>query len=407
MKERAVSCTSCQASGSQGVGPAARLCRQSRHVLARALLPLLIVLCDVLAVHAAGHAEQADLSSLPCGVDAVVAMAQILDERTDLATIEEMTADYAQDRMTLLDVARELHVLTDTKPQALEACFAELLWLDRPHIIHLVPLGCPDCPEEGHVLAVERVTGDWAIVVHAYGTQLIGAEELRREYAGHALLAGPIVGPDNAPAIAWDSYVAELGNILAGQRRPCRLIVRNRGPAPLAISRVEPEPPVECLGASIQLAPSEEGEIELTICPRHRLDRAFDTRTYFVHVYSNDPIRPRTSVALRCTAVEPVIVKSPVVYFPRVTRSQPAERSIFVECRPPVELVSAIPSDSAVTAEVQEVGSTLSTTQYQLRLTVRSESLQPGVLQIPIALQLKGLESEGAELIARVRVWPE
>jgi hypothetical protein len=57
--------------------------------------------------------------------------------------------------------------------------------------------------------------------------------------------------------------------------------------------------------------------------------------------------------------------------------------------------------------QVEETGTTLSSTRYQLRITVNGESLKPGLVEIPIALQLKGVASEGAELIARIRVWPD
>ncbi|UCC68515.1 MAG: DUF1573 domain-containing protein [Armatimonadota bacterium] len=356
----------------------------------------------------AGWAE--DTHDLPCGVEAVVGMARIMGQEIDEGTIEELAGHYPPpNSMSLLDVTRELNARLGVKSQVWRASWSELLGLDQPHVVHLLGTsGCSDCPGGGHVVAVERLSGQWATIVQHDGPKLISAEQLRHEYGGDAVLLTelPFAGPVG-PRLVFDSYVSDLGNILAGQPRPCRLTLRNQGTAPLRISRVEAKGSVECLGATAALAPGEVGEIELSICPRHRLDRPSDTRTFFVHVRSNDPIRPRTSVALRCTVVEAVIVKSPVVYFPRVTATQSGERTIALECRPPVKLLNATPSHPAVTVEIEETGETLSGTHYQLRLTVRGETLQPGIVEIPIALQLEGVESEGAELIARVRVWPD
>jgi len=100
-------------------------------------------------------------------------------------------------------------------------------------------------------------------------------------------------------------------------------------------------------------------------------------------------------------------VRSPVVYFPRVTPSLPGERIVSIECRPPVRLVAAVSEHPQVVTALTESGRGLSSTQYQLRITVSAEGLQPGVTELPIQLRLHGAESEGAKLIARVRVWPD
>ncbi len=387
--------------------------RASRRLACLRLLVLAsVALTTCASVRADAQGEDRRLANrrpLPCGVDAVVGLTRILGKIVQEVTIEEISADYSPpNSMSLLDVAREVHIIVGTKPEVVEASFQEILSLDRPHIIHTTEGGCSECPEGGHVVAVERLAGEWAIIVQADGTRLTSAEQLRSSYGGHAVafLEGAFSAP-KGPRLSVDSYVADLGSMTAGEARPSRLTLRNQGTAPLHISRVDTEGSVACLEATIQLAPAEVGEIELSICPRHRLDRASDTRTYFVHIYSNDPIRPRTSVALRCTVVEPVIVNSPVVYFPRVTPSQPGERTIFLQCRPPVELAAAVPSHPAVTVQVEETGKSLSSTNYQLRISVEGHLLRPGIVQLPIGLHLKGVESEGAELIARVRVWPE
>ena len=336
-------------------------------------------------------------------------MARILGEEVEAAMIEQIAADYSRpNTMSLLDVAREVHIVVGTKPEVVEASFEDILSLDGPHIIHTTEGGCSDCPEGGHVVAVERLAGEWAIIVQADATRLMSASQLRRTYGGHAVLfLQRALSAPKGPRLALDSYVLDIANITAGARRSFRLALRNRGTATLHITRVEVGDSLSCSHAPSELGPGDVDWLDLTICPSHRLDRLFDTRTFFVQIHSDDPIRPRTSVAVRCTVVEPVIVSSPVVYFPRVTASQRGERTISLECRLPVELAGAVPSDPAVTVEIEETGETLSGTHYQLRLTVRGETLEPGVVEIPIALQLDGVASEGAALIARVRVWPD
>jgi len=376
--------------------------RASRRV---ACLRVLVLAGVALAISTALEAA----AQLPCGVDAVVGMTRILGKTVQEATIEEISADYSPpNTMSLLDVARELQIIGGTKPDVVEASFQELLWLDRPHVIHTSEGGCSECPEGGHVVAVERLAGEWAIIVQADGTQLTSAEQLRSSYGGHAVLFlwDAYSGP-RGPRLAFDSYVLDTGNITAGEARYCRLAVRNAGSATLEISRIEAGDSLSCSHTPSELGPAHVDYLDLTILPSHRLDRAFDTRTFFAHVHSNDPVRPRTTVALRCTVVEPVIVKSPVVYFPRVSATTPGERTIPLECRHPVKLLGAVPSDSAVAVAIDETGETLSGTHYQLRLSVDVETLQPGVVEIPIALQLEGVSSEGAELIARVRVWSD
>jgi len=177
---------------------------------------------------AAAHTSEA----LPCGVDAVVGMARILGQETDAATVAELAADYAAPRlMSVLEVAREVHALTGVKPQVVEASFDELMWLDRPHIVHLTSEECSECPGQGHAVAVERFAGEWAVTVGADGTHLLSASQLRRCYGGHAVM---VMGPV-APALAFDSYLVVLPNVVAGLSRVCRVGLRNVGDGMLSI----------------------------------------------------------------------------------------------------------------------------------------------------------------------------
>jgi len=380
----------------------------NRVAVVRFLVCLLLAAWLMLPAESASERWDRPSPAVPCGVDAAAAMARILGETVEETAIAEAAADYrAPASMSLLDVAHEFQLLTDREPTAYEASFDELLWLDRPLLMHLAESGCSSCGGEGHVVAVERLTADWAIVVHTDRTELVGALELRKEYAGHALLPRPPAGAGDAPAIACDSYVAELGNILAGERRPCRVAVRNVGRATLNISRIDSSDSVACSHAPAELGPGEVDWLDLIVCPSHRFDRAFDTRTFFVHIHSNDSVRPRTTVALRCTVVEPVIPETPIVYFPRVSRSNPSSRTISLECRPPAKLLGAAASQPAVAVAVEQTGETLSSTRYALHITVQGDRLEPGIIQVPIALQLDGVASRGAELIARVRVSPD
>jgi hypothetical protein len=336
-------------------------------------------------------------------------MARILGAAVDEGTVEQIVADHpAPGLMSLLDVAGELHALTGMGTEVWEVTLGELAWLDYPHIIHVQTSGCTECQQGGHVVAVERLAGEWAIIETVEGTQLISADRVRDAYGGHAVLAAqPGERLARAPRIALDSYVSDMGTVTAGTERHCRLTVRNVGAEVARIRRVEAGGDVGCLRAPTELEPGEAGDIELSVCPRHRLDRKSETRTYFVHILSNDRIRPRTSAAVRCAIDEPVVLTSNVVYFPRVRAGEPGRRRVNVECRPPVELLEALSSHPSVAAEVTETGREISATHYAIDVEVKSGSLELGVVQLPISLRLRGVESEGAEIIARVRVYSD
>jgi hypothetical protein len=360
-----------------------------------------------LLVSAATEGQLDSLRNVPCGVDAVAGMAQILDEPLPDHAARAMAGQYRTAPMRLLEVVGEIRAATGRELTGVQASFDELLWLDRPVIMHLWASDCATCPEGlGHALAIERLTGEWAISAAASGTRFEPVRQLRAEYAGDALVLGFGEPTSRGAAIAFDSYVMDMGNIPAGQPRRCRLTVRNGGSAPLAIQGAEADGDIQVIQVPKQLAPRKAADLEMAVCPSHTLGRGSETRTSFLYVHSNDSLRPRASVAVRYTVVEPVLVSSPVVYFPRVTPSERGERAIFIECLSPVRLVGAAPAAAALGAEFAETGSTPWRTRYELRLTVDGKLLRPGLCQIPVALDLDGVGAKGAELLVRVRVWP-
>jgi hypothetical protein len=347
---------------------------------------------------------------LTCGLSALVGVSRIFALDLGENEIDVLASEYpATDAMTLLEVRQELQVLAERRPYVIEATYEELLMLDVPVVAHLVGRGsCADCGDGGHTVAIDRLGGDWAIAVDEDGTHLIPVGELRDLYAGHAItLAEPTCPSPTGPRLTVDTCVGDIGMSMAGRVLPHSIVVRNDGGDPLHLDRVVAGDAVRVLGFPSELAPGQSGLIRLAICPAHRLDRPSEVQTYFIHVYSDDVVRPRSSLALRSIVVQPVRPESPVIYFPSVTPGEPAERTVAIECRRPVELLDAIPSHEALGAEIRQTRADGFITEYEMRLSVRADALTPGVSELPVALRLKGAASQGADLIARVRVWPD
>lgn len=362
----------------------------------------MVAICSLSVADSSGSATP----NVPCGVDAVVGSLHILDKPVDQTAVGDLSTFYQSPKsMSLLDVSQVLQTLAGCKAKAWELSYTELQSLDQPFVVHLTGSGCSECPGGGHVIAVERLAGEWAIQDGVAGASLQSSRLLQDSFGGHAVLfSAPFTGSSVGPRLTVDSYVSDLGPVSAGQRHPCRITIRNAGTEPLTGLKVECDPGLSCLEAPAQLTPGEAGEIALALHPAHRLDMPFDTRTYFLRIRSNDAVRPRTSAALRCTSVDSVVTQSPIVYFPRVRPGNSATRTVTVECRPPVELLGATGATPAVSAEVRETGRSVSGIRYAVEITARGDGLSPGLVEVPVRLTLKGADSAGAELTARLRV---
>ena len=221
--------------------------RRLRARLSTALWLTLLTMIAVCSPSAA--ADGAAGPSVPCGVDAVVGSLHILDKPVDQTAVGDLSTFYQSPKsMSLLDVSQVLQTLAGCKAKAWELSYTELQSLDQPFVVHLTGSGCSECPGGGHVIAVERLAGEWAIQDGVAGASLQSSRLLQDSFGGHAVLfSAPFTGSSVGPRLTVDSYVSDLGPVSAGQRQPCRITIRNAGTEPLTGLKVECDSGLSCL----------------------------------------------------------------------------------------------------------------------------------------------------------------
>ncbi len=305
-----------------------------------------------------------------CGPNCLLLVCQRLGVTADIETLKSLCGYDTKSGVTMLALrdaaeAKGLHA-SGVKIRA-----EELLSLKTQCIALL--LG-----SHFAVVSAAGTAGEVLVADSADSSVKLSMSEFEERYSGFALLiakelsAFPVTKAEG-PDLRFDQYVHDLGSVFEAEQHDITFRCRNVGTADVLISKIDASSGgcVYPIRGARTIAPGSEAEVKAILSTFSRSGRLRET----LCVTSNDPVTPKTRLAVACYVRPTRLVTSPrIIDFGSVTRTGTAVRQMYVSSTSEEPLKA-----TSVTCNVPYVGVSLAESQDDARpgYTVTA-TLQPG-----------------------------